>query len=346
MSPSTSTETGSSAALTFGVQLPTGLAGAHRPASYTWADRVIRVAVEAEQLGFHEVGCSDHLSSTHLAREKWEKPPEYFEPLVTLTAVAARTSVVRLAAGALVLPLREPVLLAKQVATLDRLSDGRMTLSVGSGPHRDEFEAVLPSLKDAGRSRLTRESIECLRGLFTERLTSFSGNYRHFQNVELYPKPVQTPLPIYSSGNTEAAIRRAGELCDGWLADRVGPDEVRHGRKRVAEYARRAHRNPDSIHTSLHVVVALGETVMLARERFRRSVPARDARAAVTGLDPYLDGNLVGTPDQVCAKLEAFAEAGLDHLSGSFVGNTIDELLDQLRLFADHVLPVFTDRAA
>src|SRR5262245_14937790 len=92
---------GVSASMTFGVQLPAGLAGARRPASYSWVDRVIRVAVEAEQLGYHEVGCSDHLSSSHVVREKWEKPPEYFEPLVTLTAVAARTSVVRLATGAL-----------------------------------------------------------------------------------------------------------------------------------------------------------------------------------------------------------------------------------------------------
>ncbi|WP_165555586.1 LLM class flavin-dependent oxidoreductase [Kribbella pittospori] len=336
---STPSETDS---LTFGVQLPTGLAGAGRAASYSWVDRVIRVAVEAERLGFHEVGCSDHFSSTHVVREKWENPPEYFEPLVTLTAVAARTSVVRLAAGALVLPLREPVLLAKQVATLDRLSDGRTTLAVGVGPHRDEFECVLPSLKGARRSRLTRESIQCLRGLFTERLTSFSGNYRHFRNVECYPKPVQTPLPIYSSGNDDGAIRRAGELCDGWLADRIGPDDLRNGRKKVLEYADRARRDPDTIHTSLRSIVALGTTAMQARERFGRSALVRSPHVA--GPDPYLDGNLVGTPDQVCAQLEAFAEAGLDHFSASFVGNTVDELLDQLQVFADQVLPAFAER--
>jgi alkanesulfonate monooxygenase SsuD/methylene tetrahydromethanopterin reductase-like flavin-dependent oxidoreductase (luciferase family) len=106
----------------FGVDVPTCLAGMAYPIPLTTADEVIQIAVEAVQLGYHEVAGNDHLSTQRFVREAWSVPPDYFEPLMTLSAIAAKTSVVRLAAGILVLPMRDPVLLAKQVATLDHIS--------------------------------------------------------------------------------------------------------------------------------------------------------------------------------------------------------------------------------
>jgi alkanesulfonate monooxygenase SsuD/methylene tetrahydromethanopterin reductase-like flavin-dependent oxidoreductase (luciferase family) len=331
----------------FGVQLPTCLAGTVYPIPFARLDSVVRIAIEAEQLGFTEVSGNDHLSTGTRARRAWKEPPDNYEPLITLTAVAARTSVLRLVAGELALPLREPVLLAKQLATLDQFSDGRLTVAVGSCPDRGEFESVVPGLSDAdaARSRLTRESIVCLRALFTERSATFSGNYRHFRDVECYPKPIQAPLPIYACGNADEVLEWAGELCQGWLATRIGPDEIRSGRKRVAEHARQAGRF-ERISTSLQSVVCLGSSSAQAHQRFQRSVVGRERRGAGNGagLEPYLDGNLVGTPDQVCAKIQAFAEAGLDRLCAAFAGNSVDETLDQIRMFAEHVLPCFADR--
>src|SRR5262245_38677772 len=100
----------------FGVEVPTCTAGMMYPVPFASAEDVIRLAAEAEQLGYHDVAGNDHLSTQRYVREAWSRPPDYFEPLLVLANIAARTSVVRLTTGILVLPMRDPVLLAKQVA--------------------------------------------------------------------------------------------------------------------------------------------------------------------------------------------------------------------------------------
>ncbi|MEV5967416.1 LLM class flavin-dependent oxidoreductase [Kribbella sp. NPDC051952] len=333
----------------FGVETPTCLAGMMYPTPFATAQDVIRVAVEAEQLGYYDVGGNDHLSTMRFIREAWTEPPDFFEPLITLSNIAARTSVIRLTTGIMVLPMRDPVLLAKQVATLDQLSSGRVILGVAVGGYRDEFEGVAPELAEASRAKLTVEGLEALRALWTDRDASYAGKYRRFDGVESYPKPVQDPLPIYSGGNVEGSLRRAGELCDGWLPAKVGPDKIREGRQKVDAYARAAGRDPSMITTALQSVVCLGDTADQVRERFERSafdLFRRSLNTTMTkgmDLDAYFDANLIGTPDEVCAKVQAYQEAGLEHFCASlFVGNTVDEMLEQMRLFAKYVVPAFS----
>src|SRR5262245_62674425 len=112
----------------FGLKIPTCTAGMMYRVPFATVDDVVRVAIEAEYLGYYDVAGNDQLSTQRYVREAWSMPPDYFEPLITLANVAARTSVVRLTTGILVLPMRDPVLLAKQVATLDQVSGGRVTL--------------------------------------------------------------------------------------------------------------------------------------------------------------------------------------------------------------------------
>lgn len=333
----------------FGVDAPTCLAGMAYPVPFATADQVVATAIEAEQLGFHEVFGNDHLSTQQYVRDAWNEPPDYFEPLMTLANIAARTSVVRLGTGILVLPMRDPVLLAKQIATLDHLSDGRVTIAVAVGGYRDEFEAVVPDLTGANRARLMVEGIESLRTLFEEPRSTYRGKYRHFEDVESFPKPVQAPLPIYSGGNVEGSLRRAGELCQGWLPAKIGPAEIRSGREKVVQYARAAGRDPEQITTALQTVVCIADTEEQARERFERSAfdlfrgSLKDTMMKGVGLDKYFADNLIGTPDQVCAKVEEFRLAGLDRFSATlFVANTPEEMLEQMRLFARYVIPAFS----
>jgi probable F420-dependent oxidoreductase len=336
----------------FGVEIPTCTAGMMHPVPFATAADVVDTALEAEQLGYHDVGGNDHLSTMAFVREAWPDPPDYFEPLLTLAHIAAKTSVVRLTTGIMVLPMREPVLLAKQIATLDQLSAGRLTLGVAVGGYRDEFEGVLPNLSDASRARLTRETIEALRVLLTERRASYQGEYVRFDDVESHPKPVQSPLPIYSGGNVTGSIRRAAELCEGWLPAKIGPDRLREGRARLEAYARDAGRDPATITTALQSVVCLGDTAEQARETFLNSsfdLFRRSLRTTMTkgvDLDTYLADNLVGTPDEVCARVAAYRDAGLEHLTALlFVGNTVAEMREQMRTFARHVLPAFAEVA-
>jgi probable F420-dependent oxidoreductase len=337
----------------FGVGLPTCTSGMMYPVPFATPDDVVRVAVEAEQLGYYEVAGNDHLSTQRYVRERWAAPPDFYEPLVTYAYVAARTSVIRLMTGVIVLPMRHPVLLAKQVATLDRFSGGRVILGVGLGAYREEFEATLPDLREVPRAALLREGLEALRLLFTERRASYAGAHYRFQDVELYPKPLQDPLPIYSSGNAEGSIRRAARCCQGWLPAGVGPDRIREGRARLERYAREAGRDPSTIAVAPQLTVCLGVSAEEARARFERSQLYHHLlslqQSTLRGVDvaTYVAANLVGTPDQVRAKVAAYREAGASHLCGLlFVGNTVDEMLEQVRLFARHVLPEFPEEGA
>jgi alkanesulfonate monooxygenase SsuD/methylene tetrahydromethanopterin reductase-like flavin-dependent oxidoreductase (luciferase family) len=106
----------------FGIELPTCTAGMIQPVPFATAADIVDTAIEAEQLGYHDVGGNDHLSTMQFVRKAWSNPPDYFEPLITLANVAAQTSTLRLTTGIMVLPMREPMLLAKQVATLDQLN--------------------------------------------------------------------------------------------------------------------------------------------------------------------------------------------------------------------------------
>lgn len=107
---------------------------------------------------------------------------------------------------------------------------------------------------------MTRERIEALRLLWTARNATYTGEYVRFENVESFPKPVQAPLPVYSGGNVDGSLRRAAQLCDGWLPAKLGPQGIAAGRVKLAGYARAAGRDPAEITTALQSVVCLGPT--------------------------------------------------------------------------------------
>jgi probable F420-dependent oxidoreductase len=334
----------------FGVELPTCTSGMMHPVPFATADDIIDIAQEAEQLGYHDAGANDHLSTMAFVRKAWPSPPDYFEPLLTLANIAGRTTSLRLTTGIMVLPLREPVLLAKQIATLDQLSDGRVTLGVAVGGYRDEFEAVRPDDAGANRADLTREIIESIRALWEQPRVTYRGKYVHFDDVESYPKPIQDPLPIYSGGNVDGSIRRAAELCQGWLPAKIGPAKIAEGRAKIARYAAAVGRDPDSITTALQSIVCIGNTEEEAREKFfnssfdlfRKSLQSTMTKGV--DVDAYLAMNLVGSTGQVIEKVDAYQSAGLQHLTALlFVGNTVEEMRQQMRALARHVLPVFAD---
>src|SRR5690349_5490594 len=158
----------------FGVAIPTCTEGMIYPIPFAGPDDIVALAVEAEQLGYDEVMGNDHLTTQRYVRARWQDPPNYFEPLIALTACAAATSRIGLMTGVIVLPMRDPILLAKQAATLDRFSHGRLVLGVGVGAYREEMEATYPDRREAPRSAWVDESIQALRALFTERRVDFA----------------------------------------------------------------------------------------------------------------------------------------------------------------------------
>jgi len=334
----------------FGVGLPTCTEGMMYPVPFARPDDLLRVTQEAERLGYYAVMGNDHLTTQRYVRRTYADPPNFYEPLITYAYCAARTERIRFMTGVIVMPVRDPVLLAKQVATLDQLSGGRVILGLGVGAYREEFEATHPDLRQSTRGDMVEEGIKGLRLLFTSRQASLSGRYYRFEDVEMYPKPLQQPLPIFSGGNADGSIRRAAELCDGWLPAGIGPERIAAGREKLYAYAREAGRDPEHISIAPQLVVSVGRTHEAARETFLHSqlyehlVSLQNSTLKGSDTRAYEAANLIGTPDDICARVERYAQAGVDHLSGLlFVGNTIDVMLAQIRLFAETVVAAFPE---
>ena len=168
------------------------------------------------------------------------------DPLTLLAFLGGVTDRLMLGTGVLLLPQRSPVLCAKECATVDALSGGRLQLGIGVGWLREEAEAVGTSFDDRGAR--TDEAIEAMRVLWREPEATFHGKYTHFERAKCNPKPVQPGgPPIHVGGHSEAAARRAGRLGDGWFP--IGLDEGAFEQRRddVHAAARDAGRNPESI---------------------------------------------------------------------------------------------------
>ena len=165
------------------------------------------------------------------------------DPLLVLMQVAARTQRIRLGTNVYILPLRHPIAVARMVGTLDVLSGGRVSFGVGLGWLEEEFTAV--GIDFASRAGRGREAIRALRALWTEEVPAFSGKYVAFEPVRFEPKPVQRPHPpILVGGESEAALRRAAALGDGWYGVGHTPEsaapQVRRLRELLAEQGRAA----------------------------------------------------------------------------------------------------------
>jgi probable F420-dependent oxidoreductase len=167
------------------------------------------------------------------------------DPLIWLTWVGAATTTLRLATGILILPQRNPVVLAKELATLDLLSGGRLELGVGVGWLHEEFDAIGVPFEE--RAARTDESIAALRALWGEEDSTFAGTYVAFDRVKSYPKPVQRPIPIHVGGHTKAAARRAGRLGDGFFPGRATGEELAPLLDEMRRAATDAGRDPDTI---------------------------------------------------------------------------------------------------
>jgi probable F420-dependent oxidoreductase len=188
-------------------------------------DGAVALATAAEAAGFESLWTVEHVVVPHgyastypYARDGRMPGGEEFpipDPLVWLTWVAAHTTTLRLGTGILVLPQRNPVVLAKEVATLDVMSGGRMLLGVGVGWLEEEFAVIGASFPDRGPR--TDEYIEAMRALWSQDMATFSGETVTFSEAILRPRPVYSRVPVIVGGHTPAAARRAGRLGDGFF---------------------------------------------------------------------------------------------------------------------------------
>jgi len=241
---------------------------------------LVDVAARAEALGYDSVWVSEHLfHASYVADRLGERP--YHEALVVLTAAAMATTRVRLGTSVLVLPWHHPARLAKQIATLDQLSGGRVTLGVGVAQTPDEYANL--GVPYADRGAITDEAIDALRCLWASDWPEFHGARYTFSGLRFEPKPHQPHVPILIGGNSARALRRVRDKGDGW-----------HAMSRSANEMRAA------------VPAAAGKpcSIRLVLE-FADSPPARDIHDRRA---------LKGTAAELAAMVRAYAAAGVSEV--------------------------------
>ena len=175
-------------------------------------------AQAAEELGYDHIEVPDHVFGA-TARDGWsprytEQDP-FHETFVTLGFLAAATKTIGLASGVLILPQRQTGVVAKQAAQVDILSGGRLRLGVGVGWNHVEYEAINEDWKSRGTRQ--REQVEVLKKLWCDDLVTYQGRFHQFTEVNITPRPVQRPIPVWFGGSSDAVVKRAAQLGDGWM---------------------------------------------------------------------------------------------------------------------------------
>ncbi len=331
----------------FGVHIPTCIEGMMYPVPFAKPSDILPTARLCEELGFDSVWGNDHMTTERYVQQEFAEAPNFFEPLITFSYCAAQTTRLRFATGIIVLPMRNMPVLAKQVATLDQLSGGRLILGVGAGAYREEYEALFPDARGVRRGTIVDEGMQALRLLFTERKATFRGSTVHFEAVECFPKPAQDPMPIYAGGNHPEVRRRAGQYGQGWMPAVLTPEEIARGIEDVHRAAAAAGRDGAAIDIAPQFAVSIGRTRDEADRRFRssqlfkhlESLKKSTLREQTGGFEQR---NLIGSPDEISERIRVYERAGVTTCSGMlFVAGSVTEMREAIELFGREVLPNF-----
>ncbi len=239
----------------------------------------VRLARAAEAAGFESIWTVDHVvvpggyQSTYPYDPTGRLPSGegtvFPDPLIWLAYVAAQTSTLRLGTGILIVPQRNPLVLAKELATLDSLSGGRMILGAGIGWLEEEFEAL--GVPFAGRAQRMEEAIAAMRALWSEDQASFDGTTTNFANCFLRPQPPGGSIPVHIGGHSPAAARRAGRIGDGFFPLGVGPDELPPLIDLIRTTAEQAGRDPEAIEVTMQCTAVTGQEAVTAVEALRKA---------------------------------------------------------------------------
>jgi probable F420-dependent oxidoreductase len=283
------------------------LGGASSPfdsAAHFWS-----VIDQCERLGMDSVWLSERMSGP------------LPDTMAALAAIVGRTTELKVGTSILVLPAYNPVHVAKFLATLDVLSGGRVLPSVGVGIE-DPRELEAMALPKAERGRRLDEAIVLMKRLWTETDVTHKGTFYQVTNLTLLPRPVG-PLPraVWLGGISDAAHRRVGRMCDGWLPSSRTPDEVRAGIAAIRGYASEAGREVPEDHYGALVPISFA------------AEPPPQVAARRPGVDPH-EYAAVGTPAEMRAALRRYVEAGASKL---VVAPVLPEDLAQLERIREEI---------
>jgi probable F420-dependent oxidoreductase len=295
------------------------------------------LARTGEELGFAIISVSDHIiipkaiNSTYPYNESGtfagSPSGECLEQLSLLSFLVGVTSSAKLLTSVMVLPHRPPVLTAKMLATIDVLSNGRLIVGCGVGWMREEFEAIGAPAYDE-RGSVGDEYIRAFKELWTSDNPAFEGKYCRFANVAFAPKPVQKPHPpIWTGGESPAALRRAGRLANVWYPIGSNPRfpvgtlaQFAAYSARVKRYATEAGRDSSSLDFAY--------SANWYNDQQAQTLPDGQRRP------------LTGTPQQIADDIKRYEELGVRHMMVNLQGETQAQTLERMQRFADRIIPL------
>ncbi len=261
-------------------------------------------------------------------------PQPFLEALSTMAALAGATTRLKFGMNAVVASLRDPLVLAKQCATIDWLSGGRLLPVFGvGGENAPEFRAIGADPKERGKR--ADEALELCRRLWSEERVTFRGEFYRYEEATISPRPIQQPLPLWIGGSSPAAVRRTVKLGTGWLAGIQTPAQVGPVVAAIRKAGAEAGRPIPDDHFGASFVYRLGP---VDDDVAAKAFTAR-ARAAGADFDPKAYFAL-GSADTVLARIAAYRDVGISKFVLIPLANGDAELLEQTRRLAAEVLPV------
>ncbi len=269
--------------------------------------------------------------------DRLASPAPVLEPMTTMAAVAARTRRLKFGPSVLVAPFRSPVLAARQLAMLDYLSGGRALPAVGIGVEQErEFRAAGVPFHERGRR--TDEAIRIMRRCWSEDEVTHDGEFWTLERITVLPRPIQRPFPLWVGGNSDAAMRRAGRLGDGWIPSFITPAQFRVGVEKTCAFAAEAGRAVPGDHFGALVNFWLDDDPARARAAAAPFIPrGRVDEATLAACTAF------GPAEALAERLEQYVAGGGSKFIVRPMGPP-ERMLEQLERLADEVIPAFHRR--
>lgn len=288
------------------------------PAPLTKPENVVNFAKKCEAMGLHSIWTIDRIAYDNL------------EPLTVLAAAAGATHKIRLGTSVLLGNTRHPAHLAKTIATLDFLSNGRVTLGLGFGSRENDYRAVEIPFEHRGSRAV--EQVQLVKRLWTEDKVTYKGKFYNVEGLTIGPRPIQKPHPpIWTGGSAEVALKRAGTWANGFICGSSAIPDFSTTWEKVAGYARAAGRNPNEITKAGLTFMAINDDHAKAVRTVEDYVMRYYGRLRTD----VANTSLVGSGPAVADRIEAFLSRGLDTL----IIGVADPDPKQLDLFGEKVLP-------
>jgi probable F420-dependent oxidoreductase len=287
---------------------------------------LVEYGVKMEQMGFDSIWVWDHV----LLGVQPNFP--IIESLTLLTAIAARTKKIKLGTGILVLPMRNPVILAKQLGSMDLLSNGRLIMGMAAGWYRREFDAVgVPFEK---RGKIMDENLDILKRFWTEDMVKGEWMSHKIPAGVMYPKPVQKPHPpLLIGGYVDRVLKRAAVTGDGWLTYFYRPDSFATSWAKIRDFAKEGGKDPDTLLNASQLPIRIGKSRAAVESEMMEWLGKEWDYASWS--ESTKDSAILGTVDECVEQLKAHLAVGVQKLI--FVPYRYE--MEQIEIIAREIIP-------